>query len=51
MSSTGVDPEKVINRLAQQVGAMAAEIAMRDIALEAALVRVSELENSAEASD
>ena len=44
MSSLGVDPEKVISRLAQQIGAMAAELAMRDTALEAAHARIAELE-------
>lgn len=44
MSGTAVDPEKVIGRLAQQIGAMAAELAMRDTALEAAQERIAELE-------
>ncbi len=43
-SSVTVDPEKVIQRLSQQVGAMAAELAMRDTALEAAQARIAELE-------
>lgn len=42
-SSVGVDPEKVISRLSQQVGAMAAELAMRDVALEAAHAELAEL--------
>lgn len=44
MSSTGLDPEKVIQRMAQQIGQMAAELAMRDVALEAAHTRLAELE-------
>lgn len=44
MSATGLDPEKVISRLARQIGEMAAELAMRDVALEAAHVRIAELE-------
>jgi hypothetical protein len=44
VNGTSVDPEKVINRLAQQIGAMAAELAMRDTALEAAHERIAELE-------
>lgn len=51
MSSTGVDPEKVIGRLAQQIGGMAAELAMRDAALEAAQARIAELEAPDEAKD
>lgn len=43
-----VDPEKVIGRLSQQVGAMAAELAMRDAALEAAHARIAELEQPTE---
>lgn len=50
MSATGVDPEKVINRMAQQLGGMAAELAMRDVALEAAHARIAELEKPAEDS-
>lgn len=50
MSSTGVDPEKVIGRLAQQIGAMAGELAMRDAALEAAQARIAELEKQPEES-
>ena len=42
--STQIDPEAVIRRLAQQVGQMAAELAMRDAALEAAHARIAELE-------
>lgn len=43
----GIDAEKVINRLAQQIGAMHAELAMRDAALEAAHARIAELEEAA----
>lgn len=43
-----VDPEKVISRLSQQIGAMAAELAMRDAALDAAHARIAELEAPAE---
>lgn len=48
MSSTAVDPEKVISRMAQQIGQMAAELAMRDVALEAAHARIAELEKPSE---
>lgn len=44
----GVDPERVIARLSQQVGQMAAELAMRDVALEAAHARIAELETPAD---
>lgn len=44
----GVDPEKVIGRLSQQIAAMVAELAMRDVALEAAHGRIAELEAAAE---
>ena len=47
MSQLSVDPEKVIARLSQQVGSMAAELAMRDAALEAAQARITELEAAA----
>lgn len=42
--SVQIDPQVVIQRLSQQVGAMAAELAMRDAALEAADARIAELE-------
>ena len=48
MSSTGVDPEKVIARMAQQIGGLHAELAMRDVALEAAHARIVELGKPAE---
>jgi septal ring factor EnvC (AmiA/AmiB activator) len=32
--AVGVNPEKVINRLAQQIGVLNAELAMRDAALD-----------------
>lgn len=44
MSSTQVDPEQVITRLSQQIGLLSAQMAMRDVALEAAQARISELE-------
>ena len=44
MSNLAVDPQKVIDRMAQQIGQMAAELAMRDVALEAARDRITELE-------
>lgn len=44
----GVDPEKVIGRLAQQIGALYAELAMREAALEAAHARIAELEKAGE---
>ena len=44
MSTTAVDPQKVISRLAQQLAVLHAEIAMRDVALEAANERIAELE-------
>lgn len=44
MSNVQVDPEKVIQRLATQIGQMAAELAMRDAALDAAHARIAELE-------
>lgn len=46
-ASLHVDPEAVIQRLAQQVGSMAAELAMRDAALAAAQDRIAELEQAA----
>lgn len=42
-----IDPEHVIQRLSAQVGQMAAELAMRDVALEAAHSRIAELEQRA----
>lgn len=45
MAGVSVDPEKVIQRLAAQVGQLSAEIAMRDTALEQAQARIEELEN------
>lgn len=46
MSNLQIDPEKVIGRLSQQVGTLAAELAMRDAALEAAHARIAELSAS-----
>lgn len=40
----GIDPEKVIARLSRQLGDMAAALAMREVALEAAHARIAELE-------
>jgi hypothetical protein len=48
MPDLAVNPEAVIQRLANQVGAMAAELAMRDAALEAAHARIDELEKAPE---
>ena len=48
MAGVQIDPEKVINRLSQQVGQMAAELAMRDVALEEAHARIAELEKTNE---
>lgn len=39
-----VDPEQVIVRLSQQIGGLSAQLAMRDVALEAAHARIAELE-------
>ena len=39
-----VDPVEVINQLGQQIGGMAAQLAMRDVALAAARKRIAELE-------
>lgn len=39
-----VDPEQVIARLAQQIGSLSAQLAMRDVALETAHARIAELE-------
>lgn len=41
--SAGVDPEKVIAHLAQQVGQKAADLAMAMAALDAAHERIAEL--------
>jgi hypothetical protein len=43
-----VNPEAVIQRLANQVGAMAAELAMRDAMLEQQATRIAELEKTPE---
>lgn len=51
MSALQVDPEKVVGRLSQQVGALSAELAMRDVALEAAHARIAELEQAGAESD
>ena len=50
MAGVSVDLEAVVNRLAMQVGQLSAELAMRDAALEAAQVRIAELENPAAGS-
>lgn len=42
----GIDPEKVVARLSQQIGTLSAELAMRDVALEAAHARIAELERA-----
>lgn len=48
--SAGLDAEKVIRRLSQHLGQMAAELSMRDVALEDALARIAELEQASEGS-
>lgn len=45
MSAQGVTPETVIARLANQIGQMAAELAMRDAVIEAQQTRIAELES------
>lgn len=44
MPAVEVDPEAIIGRLAGQVGQMAAALAAREVALEAAHARIAELE-------
>lgn len=44
MAGVQIDPEAVIERLSRQIGQMAAELAMRDAALDAAHARITELE-------
>lgn len=51
MGAAQINPETVIDRLANQVGRMAAELAMRDAALEQAHARIAELEQPAEGGD
>lgn len=48
MGGVQVDPEAVIGRLSQQIGHLAAELAMKDVALEAAHARIAELEAAEE---
>lgn len=48
--ATNIDPEQVIARLSQQLGALHVQIAMRDVALEAAEARIAELEGDGEGS-
>lgn len=48
MAGVQVDPEKVIQNLAQQVAQKAGELAMTAAALEAAQARIAELESPAE---
>jgi hypothetical protein len=48
VNSVQIDPEKVIARMAQQLGELHAQIAMRDVALDAAHARIAELETDAE---
>ena len=48
--SVQVDPQKVIARLAGQVGELSAQLAMQQVALEAAHERIAELEQAAEVS-
>jgi hypothetical protein len=42
--ATEINPEHVITRLSQQLGALQVQVAMRDVALEAAEARIAELE-------
>lgn len=51
MSAVQVDPEKVIARLAGQVAELSAQLAVRDVALEAAQARIAELEQAAEVGE
>lgn len=48
MSAVQVDPEKVIGRLAGQIGEMSAQLAMSQAALDAAQARIAELEQAQE---
>lgn len=48
MPDVAVNPEAVIQRLANQVGQMAAEIAMRDSVIEQQAARIAELEKPPE---
>lgn len=50
MAALTVEPEAVISRLSAQIGHLAAELAGRDAALEAAHARITELE-APEAAD
>lgn len=43
----GVDPQAVIDHLGRQIGALSAQLAMRDVALEEAQERISFLEEQA----
>lgn len=40
----GVDPQAVIDHLGRQIGALSAQLAMRDVALEESQQRISQLE-------
>lgn len=51
MAGVQVDPEKVIARLSQQIGHLAAELAMKDVALESAHERIAELEKESEGEE
>jgi hypothetical protein len=48
MPAIEVDPEAIISRLSGQVGQMAAALAAREVALEAAHARIAELETTPE---
>jgi hypothetical protein len=43
----GVDPQAVIDHLGRQIGALSAQLAMRDVALEEAQERINFLEEQA----
>jgi hypothetical protein len=42
--AANIDPEQVIARLSQQIGALSAQLAMTNVALDAAEARIAELE-------
>lgn len=48
---SSIDPEKVISKMAQQVGQLSAELAICRVALDAAEERLAELEKPAEGGD
>jgi len=44
----GISPEALVQRLGQQIGGLTVEIAMRDMALEAAHAEIARLKGEAE---